>query len=103
MRDAAHVHTLHFVYSVVVCREIKAIRDSCCNQAISRFDRWSLSAMGMLQQSRKAEYSTGMRRTVLPLLLLLFAIVLAAQTASDLAIRYGDPDIDDACEPDHRF
>jgi len=70
---------------------------------LHRFDRWSLSAMGMLQQSRKAEYSTGMRRTVLPLLLLLFAIVLAAQTASDLAIRYGDPDIDDACEPDHRF
>ena len=33
-----------------------------------------------------------MSRTVLPLLFLLFAMVAAAQTASDLTVRYGDPD-----------
>ena len=33
-----------------------------------------------------------MSRTVLPLLFLLFAMVAAAQTASELTARYGDPD-----------
>lgn len=35
-----------------------------------------------------------MLRTVLPLLFLPFAIVAAAQTASDFATRYGDPDVE---------
>jgi hypothetical protein len=33
-----------------------------------------------------------MSRTVLPLLLVIFAMVAAAQTATDLTARYGDPD-----------
>ena len=36
-----------------------------------------------------------MSRTVLPLLFILFSIVAAAQTASDLTARYGDPDAEE--------
>jgi hypothetical protein len=36
-----------------------------------------------------------MSRTALPLLFLLFAMVAAAQTASDLTARYGDPDAEE--------
>lgn len=41
---------------------------------------------------RRTTRGTGMPRTVLPLLFLLFAMVAAAQTAGDLTARYGDPD-----------
>ena len=39
-----------------------------------------------------ANRRTGMSRTVVTLLFLLFAMVAAAQTAGDLTARYGDPD-----------